>query len=81
MTKVDLVDLLRVHCDRAPGAVDPAPGGKKDRKVISSWAVHYSRRRQLTAEVRSRRGRAPGARRSACRREAAGAWAWVTATW
>ena len=58
VTKVDLADLLRVHCDWDPGAA----GGKKHRKVISSWAVHYSRRRQLTAEVRSRRG--PSSRRS-----------------
>ncbi|MGD0062419.1 MAG: PH domain-containing protein [Streptosporangiaceae bacterium] len=66
--KVDLVDLLRVHCSLNPGTLDPgavdpaAAGGKKDRKVISAWAVHYSRRRRLTAEVRSRRG--PGSRRS-----------------
>ena len=44
VTKVDLADLLRVHCDWAPGS----PG--KHTKVISSWAVHYSRRRQVTAE-------------------------------
>jgi hypothetical protein len=64
VTKVDLVDLLRVHCTLDPGAVDPAAaaGGRKDRKVISAWAVHYSRRRRLTAEVRARRG--PGSRRS-----------------
>jgi hypothetical protein len=47
-----------VHCDWDQGAA----GGKKHRKVISSWAVHYSRRRQLAAEVRSRRG--PSSRRS-----------------
>jgi hypothetical protein len=58
VTKVDLADLLRVHCAWDPGAA----GGKKHRKVISSWAVHYSRRRQLAAEVRSRRG--PSSRRS-----------------
>jgi hypothetical protein len=53
VTKVDLVDLLRVHCDWAPGA----PG--KHTKVISSWAVHYSRRRQLSAEAKMRRGPRP----------------------
>ena len=53
VTKVDLVDLLRVHCDWAPGG----PG--KHTKVISSWAVHYSRRRQLTAEAKARRGSRP----------------------
>ncbi|MDQ2815092.1 MAG: PH domain-containing protein, partial [Actinomycetota bacterium] len=51
VSKVDLVDLLRVHCDRDPGAAS----GNKRTKVISSWAVHYSRRRQLAAEVRTRR--------------------------
>jgi hypothetical protein len=51
VAKVDLADLLRVHCE--VGAA-PATGGKK-QKVISSWAVHYSRRRQLAAETRARR--------------------------
>jgi hypothetical protein len=55
VTKVDVVDLLRVHCDWAPGS----PADKKHTKVISSWAVHYSRRRQLTAEARARRGSRP----------------------
>lgn len=55
VTKVDLVDLLRVHCDWAPGS----PAGKKHTKVVSSWAVHYSRRRQLTAEAKARRGSRP----------------------
>jgi Bacterial PH domain len=50
VTKVDLADLLRVHCDWAPGS----PG--KHTKVISSWAVHYSRRRQLSVEAKGRRG-------------------------
>jgi Bacterial PH domain len=53
VAKVDLVDLLRVHCD---GGV---PGGKKQPKVISSWAVHYSRRRQFTADARARRAARP----------------------
>jgi Bacterial PH domain len=51
IAKVDLADLLRVHCE--VGAA-PATGGKK-QKVISSWAVHYSRRRQMAAETRARR--------------------------
>jgi hypothetical protein len=55
VTKVDLADLLRVHCDWDPGAAS----GKKHTKVISSWAVHYSRRRQLAAEVRTRRVSGP----------------------
>jgi hypothetical protein len=54
VTKVDLADLLRVHCDWATGR----PG--QHTKVISSWAVHYSRRRQLSAEAKARRGSRPG---------------------
>ena len=45
VTNVDLTDLLRVHC---------ATGGERPR-VISSWAILYSRRRQFAAEARSRR--------------------------
>lgn len=53
VAKVDVVDLLRVHCD---GGV---PGEEKKQKVISAWAVHYSRRRQFTAEARARRAARP----------------------
>lgn len=70
VTEVDLADLLRVHCDNgegppeqiAPDATKKAKRGKKDKqaKVISAWAVHYSRRRQYTAEARSRRAAARG---------------------
>jgi Bacterial PH domain len=52
VARVDLVDLLRVHCD-------DGPGGKKQDKVISVWAVHYSRRRKFTAEVKARRAARP----------------------
>ena len=57
---VDLVDLLRVHCawGGPPGA---APADRDHHKVISAWAIHYSRRRQFAAEAKARRG----ARRSA----------------
>jgi hypothetical protein len=51
VANVDLADLLRVHCEVA---AQPATGGKK-QKVISSWAVHYSRRRQLAADTKARR--------------------------
>ncbi len=50
VTKVDLADLLRVHT---------AAQGQRP-KVISSWAVHYSRRRQFAAESRARRASRPG---------------------
>ncbi|MGH3254194.1 MAG: PH domain-containing protein [Streptosporangiaceae bacterium] len=45
VTKVDLTDLLRVHC---------APPGERPR-IINSWAIHYSRRRQFASDARSRR--------------------------
>ncbi len=50
VTKVDLADLLRVH----------TAGQGQRPKVISSWAVHYSRRRQLAADSRARRASRPG---------------------
>jgi len=52
VAKVDLSDLLRVHVDAGQG--DAGQGGTR-RKVISAWAVHYSRRRKLAAEARARR--------------------------
>ena len=45
VTKVDLADLLRVHCRGEPG----------QEKIIYAWAVHYSRRRKLAGETRVRR--------------------------
>lgn len=57
VAKVDLADLLRVHCDWS-SLVGAAPGTKKYTKVIHAWAVHYSRRRQLISETRARRAAA-----------------------
>ncbi len=52
VARVDLADVVRLHCE----------WGQR-RKVISAWAVHYSRRRQLAAEARARRpARSPGGR-------------------
>lgn len=61
ISDVDLVDLLRVHCDWGPpgASADDDASAKKHRKVISSWAVHYSRRRQLSAEAKARRAASP----------------------
>lgn len=58
--KVDLADLLRVHV-REPGVPDPE-AGIKSKKVINAWAVHYSRRRQLSTDMRARRANARVAR-------------------
>jgi len=60
VAEIDLLDLLRVHCawGGPPGA---APADREHHKVISAWAIHYSRRRQFAAEAKARRG----ARRSA----------------
>lgn len=54
VTDVDLMDLLRVRC-----TVDQGQGER--RKAISAWAVHYSRRRQLSADVKTRRAAARNA--------------------
>ena len=55
VTNVDLVDLLRIHCQE-----------KGRDKVIYSWAVHYSRRRKFAADAKARRTavRASSGRRS-----------------
>jgi hypothetical protein len=83
VARVDVSDLLRVHC-RLPGEAKSEPEGKnntarknnaegkgkdpKQEKVISAWAVHYSRRRQYSSEVKARRdamrSAGPRARRS-----------------
>ena len=65
VAEMDLVDLLRVHCAWGPaglGAGPPAggrgvaPQEQQHHKVISAWAIHYSRRRQFAAEAKARRG-------------------------
>jgi hypothetical protein len=68
VAKIDLLDLLRVHCAWGPGesggeGSPPGSGGfrgvapqeSQHHKVISAWAVHYSRRRQFTADTKARR--------------------------
>jgi len=61
ISEVDLVDLLRVHCDWGPpgNRSGSDPDSKKYRKVISCWAVHYSRRRKFSAEAKARRAANP----------------------
>jgi hypothetical protein len=53
VSKVDLIDVLRVHTEWAPPG--SPPDSKQDKRIISSWAVHYSRRRQFAADARARR--------------------------
>jgi hypothetical protein len=45
VSRVDLADLLRIHCDLGQGR----------SRVIHCWAVQYSRRRKLTAEAKASR--------------------------
>lgn len=54
VAKADLADLLRVHT-----AWDSPQDGKRHTKIVSAWAVHYSRRRKLVAENRARRATQP----------------------
>jgi hypothetical protein len=51
----DPADLLRVRCEWPEG-------GGTARRAIYSWAVHSSRRRQVTAEMRARRQSRQGSR-------------------
>jgi Bacterial PH domain len=64
VAKVDATDLVRVHCEwPLDGAAGPADAdGRTGRRVIHAWAVHSSRRRQATAQMRAagRGGRSPG---------------------
>ena len=55
VAEIDLADLIRVHCacGGPPGA---APADREHHKVISAWAIHYSRRRQFASEIKARRG-------------------------
>ena len=55
VAEVDLVDLLRVHCAWG-GPPRAAPADREHHRVISAWAIHYSRRRQFAAEAKARRG-------------------------
>lgn len=59
ITKVDSLDLLRVHCEW------PAEDGTTRTKVIHAWAVQHSRRREVSQQVReARRSRRGSARLS-----------------
>jgi hypothetical protein len=44
ISRVDVSDLLRVHCRVG-----------SETRVVTAWAVHYSRRRQYSAEAKARR--------------------------
>lgn len=49
VTEIDSTDLLRVRCEW------PAADGQAGKRVIYSWAVHSSRRKQVAADMRARR--------------------------
>jgi hypothetical protein len=52
ITKVDNLDLLRVHCEW------PSDDGTQQHKVFHAWAVQHSRRREMAQQTReTRRGR------------------------
>jgi hypothetical protein len=56
---VELADLLRVRCDWGPPGAQASNDGGSTHRVISCWAVHYSRRRSLAAEAKARRAASP----------------------
>jgi hypothetical protein len=58
VSKVDVTDLVRVHTDWS-AQVGAPPGTKAHSKIISAWAVQYSRRRQFAAEAKARRASGP----------------------
>jgi hypothetical protein len=73
VAKVDLGDLLRVHCawqetagkEKQPGRQSVSPPEKVRRsRVIQAWAIQSSRRGRTLAELRLAAGRTELARRS-----------------
>jgi hypothetical protein len=73
VTKVDLGDLLRVHCawpDAAgteqpgPRSASPPAGGRQRSKIVQAWAIQSSRRARTMAELRRGTGRGGLAPRS-----------------
>jgi Bacterial PH domain len=55
VTAVEATDLLRVRCEWPLDSGEDTDG--KGRKVIYSWAVYSSRRRQVTSRARADRAR------------------------
>ncbi|HLI40196.1 MAG TPA: PH domain-containing protein [Streptosporangiaceae bacterium] len=53
VAKVDVAELLRVHCEW-----DRRDGGGRGSKTVYAWGIHYSRRRAFAAEARTRRAAA-----------------------
>jgi hypothetical protein len=53
VAKVDVAELLRVHCEW-----DRSDGGGHGSKTVYAWGIHYSRRRAFAAEARTRRSAA-----------------------
>jgi len=70
VTSADSTDLLRIRCEW-PDAREPVATAAKDaepgqppanKRIIYAWAVHTSRRRQFTAELRAKRQAQRGTR-------------------
>jgi hypothetical protein len=58
VTAVEATDLVRVRCEwPLDSSQDAAGRGSRGSRVIYSWAVGSSRRRQATAELRATRAR------------------------
>jgi Bacterial PH domain len=53
VSAVEATDLIRVRCEWPAGDA----GGRRNNRVIYSWAVGSSRRRQANAEMRANRAR------------------------
>ena len=52
VTRIDLDEMVRVHCVATPA--DPAAGAQPRQRVLRVWALQSSRRSRMKAQVRAR---------------------------
>jgi hypothetical protein len=52
VTRIDLDEMVRVHC--VAGPADPAAGDQPRQRVLRVWALQSSRRSRMKAQVRAR---------------------------
>ena len=52
VTRIDLDEMVRVHC--VAGPADPAAGDRQRQRVLRVWALQSSRRSRMKAQVRAR---------------------------